>query len=419
MMKKFSYILFFVFCSLPLCAQHGPKTALAAREALAKTLPQTAAKQASASLLKALPAHASRLTAQTALPGYRISVPAEPEHAALYQRLERRLRQAVVLSPADRIYNEHTREALIKPFPAPQPPYQLEDWERFSQQEVAAYFALYRDMREFHTYLVQKMVPLLSYFRPGKLAPEEKQLLADQISSFRQRIDQQLSKMVSLDAALARMLTDMNLAMEVMFDMKGQLVPHRIQRQKPFDENTFRLLPPEQAAPRLAVRDEKNLFSSAQALRTAQTLCAQLPADLHIAVLNDDPANTRQYERWQQAGAFSNGLSFTHFSSVNQFLASVKSGHPFDLILTDYYIPGGGGDFLVKILREQHDDTPILFHSYSGGNTSAWQKPRNEAFLKRLYETGYDGYLPTNDDFFTNRGHLYVLEGLRNFFLTR
>lgn len=257
MMKKFSYILFFVFCSLPLCAQHGPKTALAAREALAKTLPQTAAKQASASLLKALPAHASRLTAQTALPGYRISVPAEPEHAALYQRLERRLRQAVVLSPADRIYNEHTREALIKPFPVPQPPYQLEDWERFSQQEVAAYFALYRDMREFHTYLVQKMVPLLSYFRPGKLAPEEKQLLADQISSFRQRIDQHLSKMVSLDAALARMLTDMNLAMEVMFDMKGQLVPHRIQRQKPFDENTFRLLPPEQAAPRLAVRDEK------------------------------------------------------------------------------------------------------------------------------------------------------------------
>ena len=409
-MKKYILITAFLFLyPFPLVAQPVSKGAAAARAAAqaasAAAAEKTVSTLAEKSLLK------PSFAATAGIPA-RVS-----EQIAFYNQLERHIRQIAPLPTAERIYNSQTREALLKLFPAPQPPYQLEDWERFSQQDVAEYMKLYKDIRAFHRYLLQKLWPLLSNFRREKIAPEEKTLIADQIAILKNRIYKQLSKMNSLDPAFERMLTDMDLAREVLFDLKGQLVRHQAVHEKPFDEKEFRLFPPEGIAPRFAVRQDENIFSTQQSLQTAKQLCLQLPSNLHVAVLNDDPANARQYARWENAGAFSNGITFTHFSSVNQFLEFIKEKQRFDIILTDFYIPGGGGDFLVKFLREQKDTTPVLFHSYAGGNTVAWQTPRQNAFLYRLYDTGYDGYLPSNDDFFTDRGYLYVLEGLRNFHL--
>lgn len=418
MKKIVSLTVLFLYC-LPLAAQRNIKTANAMVHAATQKAPIQAAKEAFPAALGTAAFGVSAAQTFSAAP-YRLSPQAypQPEYAELYKRINAHLHTANPPSAATRLYNERTREALIKPFPAPQPPFQLEDWQLFSRQDVAEYFALYTDMKAFHLYLVQKIAPTLSSFHPVQLHRMEKMQLEQDIAAMTARVQKQMAKMNSIDEALVRMLRDMNLAREVLFDLKGQLVTLEVKRDKPFDEATFRLLPPENVSPRFAVRDDKNLFSSAAALNTARELSAQLPPNLKVAVLNDDPANLRQYEKWKQAGAFSNGIEFTAFSSVDAFLSCAGKGR-FDVILTDYYIPGGGGDYLVQTLRAQRDYTPVLFHSYAGGNTTAWQPARSLEFLRKRYQMGYDGYLPTNDDFFTSRGHLYVLEGLRNFFLTR
>lgn len=334
----------------------------------------------------------------------------------LFKHFEYSFKSQETLSREKADYAKQARKALFAPLPSATRPHELKYVYHLPETMFSEYNELYSNIQVFHPYLCSKLLPLLSASAP-RWNPDEKRLLDGELTNMSNKIHDLMKHMQKLDPILSRILTDINWGREILFDMPGQLVAGDISRPKPFNLNEYRLVSPLDASPRLAIFNDDFFFSPDKARRAAEEFCAQIPSGLRIAVLNDNPKHTAQYVSWQNEGIFSNGITVENFPSVGDFLQAHYK-QPFGLILTDYFIPGGGGDFLVKILRNRRDETPIILQSYAGDNTSAWDKTRPDASLEQEYLRGYDGELPGNDDFFSTRGYLYVLEGLRNFYLS-
>jgi CheY-like chemotaxis protein/DNA-binding CsgD family transcriptional regulator len=81
-----------------------------------------------------------------------------------------------------------------------------------------------------------------------------------------------------------------------------------------------------------------------------------------ILIIEDDPCYRFILERFLKE--FSQNLSI--HSSAESAVATIERGEKFDVILSDFNLPGRNGDFLLKKLRERGDDTPYIILS---GNT--------------------------------------------------
>lgn len=441
-MNKFISIFLLLTCSLPpLCAQPKPSRGLV--QALKKAPSAAAAARPANTALKALQTSAAS-SAKTAaglanLPK-RHPLPFEPDYIPetlfdpndvefrispqavildkyddLFKRFEYNFKSEETLSREKAAYAKQARQALTAPLPAPTAPYELIHVYHLPEAMLPQYRRLQADIEIFHPYLCNKLLPFLGASAP-QWNPAEKRTLDSELMELSNKINKLMKHMQNLDPLLSRTLTNINWAREILFDMPGQLVVTNIPRPKPFNLNEYRLISPLDASPRLAIHNDDYFFSSEKARQAAAQFCEQIPAGLRIAVLNDNPAHIGQYVSWQNDGIFSNGITVETFVSIGDFIQSHYE-NPFSLILTDYFIPGGGGDFLVKILRNRRDATPVILQSYAGQNTSAWDMTRSASSLEKDYYKGYDGELPGNDDFFSSRGYLYVLEGIRNFYL--
>ena len=319
-----------------------------------------------------------------------------------------------VPSPEHFLYLKQARAALTAPFPALTDQDKLIHYYKLNPTQIENYQSLYHRLIQFHVYVLKRISPFLSVSTP-QWTPTEKHSFDVELSSVERSVHQMLTHMGSLDPVLERTLTDIQWSRELISNMPGQFVMQNIKRTAPFNFKQYCLFSAPGAMPVHAIRNDDLFFNPELARQTAHEFCAQLPANLKVAVLNDSPVFTGQYTQWSNKGVFSNGMTVTTFLSLNDFLKAHRENR-FDIILTDYFIPGGGGNLLVKMLRAEHDFTPILLHSYAGAGHNAWEISRQPGILQKEYLMGYDGYLPTNDDFFSSRGYLYILEALRNFY---
>ncbi|MGN0017274.1 MAG: response regulator [Candidatus Avelusimicrobium sp.] len=335
----------------------------------------------------------------------------------LFKHFEYNFKTDETFSREKALYAKEARSALLAPLPAPTDPYKLVHSYHLPPEMLEEYDVFYSYVKTFHPYLCNQLMPFLAASAP-RWNPSEKRALDEDLASLSLKIQNLLRHMHNTDPLISRIITDINWAREILFDMPGQLVVPHLKRPAPFNLNEYRLVPPAGASPRLAILDDTYFFSPDKARSAAEELCAQIPAGLKIAVLNDNPAHINQYAAWQNGRLFTNGITVQTFTSVGEFMQKHNQSR-FDLILTDYFIPGGGGNLLVKTLRNNRDNTPILLQSYTGEGTSAWDMTRSPQALEKDYMAGYDGELPGNDDFFSRRGYLYVLEGIRNFYLYR
>lgn len=333
----------------------------------------------------------------------------------LFKRFEYNFKTEETIARERAIYTKEARNALLAPLPEPTDPYKLVHSHHLPPEMLDEYHRFYVYVQSFHPYLCNRLLPFLTVSAP-QWNPSEKRELDDNLAALSLKVSHLLEHMHNMDSLISRVITDINLAREILFDMPGQLVVPQLKRSVPFNLNEYRLVPPLDASPRLAIFNDDFFFSSDKARGAAEELCKQIPSGLKIAVLNDNPAHIKQYMTWQNSQVFTNGLTVQTFTSVGDFIQSHNQSR-FDLILTDYFIPGGGGNLLVKTLRNNRDNTPVLLQSYAGEGISAWDMTRPPQSLEKDYMAGYDGELPGNDDFFSRRGYLYVLEGIRNFYL--
>lgn len=317
-------------------------------------------------------------------------------------------------SPERALYIKQARAALLAPFPDITPTDHLVHYYKLSPALVGQYQDLYQQIYQFHLYILKRLKFSLASSAP-QWTPMEKQEFDAELTQVDAAVQNMLKHMGGLDPALEQIMTDIQWSRELISNMPGQFVLQDIKRTEPFNLNQYCLFSAPGMWPRHAIRNDDLFFNPALARQTAAQFCSQLPANLKVAVLNDSPRYTSQYENWTQEGVFTNGLTVSTFLSVNDFLR-VHRQQPFDIILTDYFIPGGGGNLLVKLLRSERDFTPVILHSYAGEGHNAWEITRPQESLQKEYNLGYDAFLPTNDDFFSSRGYLYILEGLRNFY---
>ncbi len=337
------------------------------------------------------------------------------EYDKRFSLFEYNVKAEEAFSPEKIAYAKQARAALQADLPQPTDAQKLTRYYRLPDNMVEQYQHIYSRATEMQPYLRGQLLPLLQPAAP-KRNPQEVREIDDQLSRLADEISQITKHMFNIDPFLAGVIDRINWSREILFDIPGQLVKSNLARPYAFSPDAHRLISPLGAAPRLAIRNDDFFFSKEKALQAAHELSAQIPAGLRIAFLNDRDDFREPYLIWQNIGAFANGITVEVFDSVNGFMQA-HAQQPFDFVLTDYFIPGGGGNFLVKTLRDRQDDTPVILQSYSGEGTTAWQKTRDENLLEKDYQQGYDGFLPTNDDFFSSRGYLYVLEGIRNFYL--
>lgn len=312
------------------------------------------------------------------------------------------------------LYIKQARTALNEPFPDITPADQLVRYYKLNPAQMQQYQNLYNKIEQFHLYIQKSMTPFLASTAPTWPATE-KQAFDRELSAMEKEVHDMLAHMGGVDPTLERILTDIQWSRELVSNLPGHFVMQNIERPIPFNFKRYCLFSAPTAWPLYAIRQDELFLNPGAARATAREFCAQLPANLKVAVINDTPLFTAQYDKWKQEGIFTNGMTITTFSSLNDFLKEHRKNR-FDIVLTDYFVPGGGGNLLVKLMRAEQDFTPVLLHSYAGDEHSAWQITRSEEALRKEYLMGYDGFLPTNEDFFAARGYLYVLEGLRNFF---
>lgn len=115
----------------------------------------------------------------------------------------------------------------------------------------------------------------------------------------------------------------------------------------------------------------------------------QMPPNLRIAVLNDSENTLSIYQEGVRMGYYPEGYQLDYYKDVSSFLQAHRN-NPYDLIITDWIFPGGGGDMVVQTLREANDNVPIILNN---------QGDVGYANLPKVYAQGYSAFMPAGDNF--------------------
>jgi CheY-like chemotaxis protein len=142
----------------------------------------------------------------------------------------------------------------------------------------------------------------------------------------------------------------------------------------------------------------ESALAPAQKARFVPVLQKQLHVDLpagtdkvSIAVVNDESDMFYAFSDAKDLGYIPAFYDIVYFTNVTDFLAAHKQT-PFNMIFTDYFVPGGSGDMIVKQLRKgllsgKVDQTPIIF------NSKMRLYPDQ---VKQLYNEGYSAHFPAS-----------------------
>lgn len=135
-------------------------------------------------------------------------------------------------------------------------------------------------------------------------------------------------------------------------------------------------------------------------------LLKQIPAGMHIAIINDDTLPLVNFKGWGDKGYLGEGATVDTFKNGLDFLDSMKYTK-YDLVITDLLVPNGG-KAMMKDLRLKDNHVPVIAMS---------KYDRGEAGEKDLFQSGMDGYLWYNNNVNEGAyGYIEVLRALKNYY---
>ena len=144
----------------------------------------------------------------------------------------------------------------------------------------------------------------------------------------------------------------------------------------------------------------------------AHRIARQLPEKLKLAVLNDRPSVLQRMKTFQQAGAFFPGWEISYYDSMEEFFRDMSAHEKqFDMILTDIFVPGGGGFYLTGILRSK---------GFHGVILALAAFPEQSHTGKKMFALGFDGLISAPFEFeYGDHWPIELMRKVRHYFYYR
>lgn len=163
------------------------------------------------------------------------------------------------------------------------------------------------------------------------------------------------------------------------------------------------------AAQMAAERKHKaEMIQLAEAERDA--LLANIPANMRIAVINDDRLPLVNFEYWAKNGYLGQNATVATFKNGFTFMQQIKKGVRYDVVITDLVLPDGGVAMMedFRIL----DPNAIVFAS-----SKFYPGDGDDHSAQDLFNFGMDGYIWNNTNLNEGSfGYLQYLRQLNNYF---
>lgn len=137
------------------------------------------------------------------------------------------------------------------------------------------------------------------------------------------------------------------------------------------------------------------------AAQEREKLLDKLPSGLRIAFINDDTLPRINFEGWAKKGYLGRNATLKAFKDGASFLAELKKGVQYDLVITDLLVPSGGLSMMPQLRSMDKYITVIASSKYD----------RGEEDETMLFQAGIDGYLWYNTNL--NEGAYGYIEYLR------
>lgn len=261
------------------------------------------------------------------------------------------------------------------------------------QQVINEYRNLMKDFEPIHKEVTTKLLyKTLPNDKWTALLPQERRDLILQLSGLRGRAARLYSVVLAQDKSLAQLISWTDRALQ--------------------EINPFHV-----PASRLYARADKRVFNEAEFflkypkasdLPPGVTAPArEVPANLRVAVLNDQQDILDMYKLWESQGRLGEGWKVTTYADTRVLLDDLSAGATFDLIITDLTVPGGGGYFLVSQVRQMSRNTPVIGCSmYTFDKLNA----------QKMFEQGFDGYIYGDDMFEEAAGVVSWMGYIKNYY---
>ena len=163
------------------------------------------------------------------------------------------------------------------------------------------------------------------------------------------------------------------------------------------------------AAQMAAERQHKaEMIKLAESERDA--LLANIPANMRIAVINDDRLPLINFEYWAKNGWLGKDATVATFKNGFTFMQQIKKGVRYDVVITDLVLPDGGVAMMedFRIL----DPNAIVFAS-----SKFYPGDGDDHSAQDLFNFGMDGYIWNNTNLNEGSfGYLQYLRQLNNYF---
>ena len=163
------------------------------------------------------------------------------------------------------------------------------------------------------------------------------------------------------------------------------------------------------AAQMTAERQHKaEMIKLAESERDA--LLANIPANMRIAVINDDRLPLINFEYWAKNGWLGKNATVATFKNGFTFMQQIKKGVRYDVVITDLVLPDGGVAMMedFRIL----DPNAIVFAS-----SKFYPGDGDDHSAQDLFNFGMDGYIWNNTNLNEGSfGYLQYLRQLNNYF---
>lgn len=261
------------------------------------------------------------------------------------------------------------------------------------QKAVAAYQKVMGDFeplrKEVSTKLLYKTFPLDEWY---SLTPQERRVLILEISSVKGRIQKLRSVVFAQDPALAEAEEWLEKAMQYINPFYVPSMKNRTRTDnRVFDRKEFFLEYP------------RSLFSADEATAALRTA----PANLRIAVLNDQEDILDMYRIWEKQNRLGEGWTVTTYKDTRELLHALQSGAVYDMIITDLTVPGGGGYYLADQVRDMRLNMPII-------GCSMYTADKLDA--QKMFDQGFDGYIYGDDMFEELAGSVSWMGYIKNYY---
>ena len=139
-------------------------------------------------------------------------------------------------------------------------------------------------------------------------------------------------------------------------------------------------------------------------------LLQHIPANLRIAVINDDRLPLLNFEYWAKNGYLGKGATVATFRNGRDFLKEIRNGTHYHIVITDLVLEDGGVDMMedFRIL----DSNAAVFAS-----SKFYPGDGDDHSAQDLFNFGMDGYIWNNTNLNEGSfGYLQYLRQLNNYY---